>query len=130
VKKDKPAVLAKVDVTVGPDQQPQTVRIPFRPTRVGQFEFVVEAEPQPDELQTENNRQTRSVEVRKEKIHVLLVQAYPSFEFRYLRNLLQRDDTIALHSVLQEADLEHAQQDASALRSFPCGARNCSPTTW
>ena len=117
--KDKPAVLAKVEVTVGPDQQPQTVRIPFRPTQVGQFEFVVEAQPQPGELQTENNRQTRTVEVRKEKIHVLLVQAYPSFEFRYLRNLLQRDETIALHTVLQEADLEHAQQDASALRVFP-----------
>ena len=117
--KDKPAVLAKVEVTVGPDGQPQPVRIPFRPTQVGQFEFVVEAEPQPGELQTENNRQTRTVEVRKEKIRVLLVQAYPSFEFRYLRNMLQRDETIALHTVLQEADLEHAEQDASALRVFP-----------
>ena len=33
--------------------------------------------------------------------------------------MLQRDETIALHTVLQEADLEHAEQDASALRVFP-----------
>ncbi len=33
--------------------------------------------------------------------------------------MLQRDETIALHTVLQDADLEHAEQDASALRAFP-----------
>lgn len=117
--KDKPDVLARVEVTVGPDGQSQPVRVPFRPTQVGQFEFVVEAEPLEGELRTENNRQTRTVQVRKEKIRVLLVQAYPSLEFRYLRNMLQRDETIALHTVLQEADLEHAEQDASSLRAFP-----------
>jgi hypothetical protein len=117
--KDKPAVLAKVEATVGADGESQQIRIPFRPTQVGQFEFVVEVEPQKGELQTENNRQTRAVQVRKEKIRVLLVQGAPSFEFRYLRNMLERDETIALHTVLQEADLEHAEQDASALRAFP-----------
>ena len=113
------AVLAKVDVTVGPDGQPQPVHFSYRPTEVGQFEFVVEVEPQKGALQAENNRQTRTIQVRKEKIRVLLVQGYPSFEFRYLRNMLQRDDTIDLHTVLQDADLEHAEQDASALRGFP-----------
>ena len=39
---------------------------------------------------------------------MLLVQAYPSFEYRYLRNMLARDETIELHTVLQEADVEHA----------------------
>lgn len=117
--KDKPDVLAKVEVTAGPDGQSQTVRVPFRPTQVGQFDFVVEAEPLAGELRTENNQQSRTVQVRKEKIRVLLVQAYPSLEYRYLRNMLGRDETIALHTVLQEADLEHAEQDASALRALP-----------
>ena len=115
----KPAVLAKTEVTVEADGQPQPVRVPFRPTQVGRFEFVIEAQPQEGELKTERNRLVRAVQVRKEKIRVLLVQAYPSFEFRYLRNMLQRDEMIALHTVLQEADLEHAEQDASALRVFP-----------
>ncbi len=117
--KDKPAVLAKTEVTVEADGQPQAVRVPFRPTQVGRFEFVVEAQPLQGELKTERNRQARTVQVRKEKIRVLLVQAYPSFEFRYLRNMLQRDEMITLHTVLQEADSEHAEQDASALRVFP-----------
>lgn len=114
-----PTVLAKVDVTVGADGQSQPIRLSYRPTEVGQFEFVVEAEPQQGELQAENNRQTRTIQVRKEKIRVLLVEGCPSFEFRYLCNMLQRDETTALQTVLQDADLEHAEQDASALRAFP-----------
>ena len=117
--KDKPEPLAKAEVTVGPDDQPQPVRILYRPTETGRFEFVVEVEPQSGELQTENNRQSHAVEVRKEKIRVLLAEAYPNFEYRYLRNMLERDETIELNTVLQEADMEHAEQDKAALRVFP-----------
>ena len=50
---------------------------------------------------------------------VLLVQAYPNFEYRYLKNMLERDSTIILRTVLQEADLEYASEDPSALSVFP-----------
>ncbi len=116
---DEPEVLAKVDVTMADDDATQQVRIPYRPQKVGRFKFTVEAEPQQGELNTDNNRQERTVEVRKETIRVLLVQAYPNFEFRFLRNMLGRDETIELHTVLQDADLEYAEQDAAALRVFP-----------
>jgi hypothetical protein len=117
--KGKSNVLAKTEVTLGPDDQSQTVRLVYRPTQVGEFEYAVEVEPQEGELQTENNRLSRTIQVRKEKLRVLLAQAGPSFEFRYLRNVLERDDTIELHTVLQDADLEHADQDKAALRMFP-----------
>ncbi len=38
----------------------------------------------------QHNRLARQIQVRKEKIRVLLAQSYPSYEFRYLRNLLRR----------------------------------------
>jgi hypothetical protein len=117
--KDKPEVLAEIDVAIADDEQTQQVRLPYRPPTEGRFEFVVEVLPQEGELQLDNNRQQRVVQVRKEQIRVLLVNAYPSFEFRYLRNMLQRDDTIQLHTVLQEADLGYAEQDAGALAGFP-----------
>jgi hypothetical protein len=117
--KDKPAVLAKADATLGPDGQSQQIRIPFRPTAVGQFEYVVEVAPRKGEPPIGGNRLARTVEVRKEKIRVLLADGRPRFEYRYLRNMLERDETISLRTVLQEADLEHAQQDASALGAFP-----------
>ncbi len=121
--KNKPAtpenILAKTEVTAPTDDRPLRVRLQYRPTKVGQFEYVVEAQPLAGESSTENNRQSRVVQVRKEKIRVLLAYAYPSFEFRYLRNMLRRDGTIALDSVLQEADPENAEQDSSLLQAFP-----------
>ncbi len=114
-------VLAKLAVTLGPDGQSQQVRLPYRPTEPGDFRFVLEVEPQEGEIQTENNRQERLVRVRKEKIRVLLVQADPSWEYRFLRNMLARDSTVELKAVLQNADLQHAGQDPAVLRSFPVG---------
>ncbi len=117
--KDKPAVLARMKAVVGPDGKPQRLHLPFRPTQVGEFEYVVEVEPAADEAQKENNRQQRLVSVRKEQIRVLLAQAYPSNEFRYLKHMLERDGTVKLRTVLQEADVEYADLDQSALRVFP-----------
>lgn len=115
----KPGVLARTKVTVGPDDRPQPVRIAYRPKEEGEFRFVMEVTPQEGELQTDNNRLEKTVRVRKEKIRVLLVQAYPSYEFRFLRNMLARDATIELNTVLQDADLEYAEEDSTALRAFP-----------
>ena len=115
----KPEVLAEKQITIGPDGSPRQVRLPYRATEVGRFRYVVEVEPLEDEPLTDNNRDDAPVEVRKEKIRVLLVQAHPSFEYRYLRRVLHRDETIELDWLLQDADPEYAQQDPSALDVFP-----------
>lgn len=117
--RQKPGVLATIDVTVGPDGQPQRVRLPYRPTEVGKSRYVVEVEPLAGERETKNNRQERTVTVSDQKIRVLLVQGEPSYEFRFLTNMLSRDGSIELDYVLQSADPEHAEQSVSALRGFP-----------
>lgn len=116
---DKTEQLARTTVTVPGPGETKTFRIPYRPDEEGEFRFVVEIEPQEGERQTDNNRRERLVRVRKEKIHVLLAYGYPSYEFRYLRNMFKRDETIDLDTVLQEADLEYSEQDATALKAFP-----------
>ncbi len=116
---DKPETLARVDATVGPDGVPQQVRLPYRPMKEGDYRYVVAVEPEEGELQTDDNRLTHTVRVRKEQIRVLLAQGRPDYEYRYLRNMLGRDKTIQLHTVLLEADPDYAAQDASALRVFP-----------
>jgi hypothetical protein len=117
--KDDPTVLAQMKVAINEDGTPERLHLPYRPTKVGEFEYLIEVEHLPDEAQVENNRQSRLVSVRKEQIKVLLVQAYPSYEFRYLKNMLERDSTIQLKTVLQDADLEYAELDQTALRVFP-----------
>ncbi len=117
--RDSPDTLAETTVHVDSDDQTQTARLTHRPTEAGEFHYVVEATPVADELQEQNNRRQATVSVRREQIRVLLAQAYPSFEFRYLKNLLERDPTVALSTVLQEADPEYVAADKTALRVFP-----------
>ncbi len=77
--------LARIKATIDEDGKPQRLHLPYRPTEVGEFDYVVEVEHLTDEAQADNNSQQRLVSVRKEQIKVLLVQGYPSFEFRYLK---------------------------------------------
>jgi len=117
--KSDSTVLARMKTTVGADGTPQKLHLPYRPTKVGEFEYVVSVENLKEEAQAENNSEQRLVSVRKEQIRVLLVQAYPNYEFRYLKNMLERDTTIQLRTVLQDADVEYAEIDPSALSVFP-----------
>ncbi|HWA97442.1 MAG TPA: VWA domain-containing protein [Pirellulales bacterium] len=117
--KDNPAPLAAATAVIGADGKPQKIRIPYRPTTVGPHDFVVEVRPLAEEVNADNNAVERMVTVRKEQIRTLLVQAYPNFEFRYLKHMLQRDNTVMLRSVLQEADLDYSETDQVALRTFP-----------
>ncbi len=112
-------VLAEAELELGPDGQVQTVQIPYRPPAVGEYQFVVEIEPTGGELQTENNVRRQTVSVREQRIRVLLAQAYPHWEFSHLKTLLERDSTIELHTVLQDADLLYSEADRSAISVFP-----------
>lgn len=117
--KGEQAPLAETTLTIGADGEPQRVRLPYRPTEVGDFDYVIEIDPLGEENQRDNNRQQRRVSVRDEQVRVLLVQSYPSYEFRYLKNLLERDKTVRVRTVLQEADPEYVQLDETALAVFP-----------
>lgn len=112
---DDKQVLARLPVTIQADNKAQKVLLPYRPDQQGTFRFVLEVDPLEGELRTDNNRQERTVQVRQEKVRVLLVAADPSYEFRYLSIMLARDRTIELKTVLQNADLQHAEQDQTAL---------------
>ena len=81
--------------------------------------FIMEVDPRPRELQTDNNRIERVITVRKEKLKVLYVDSEPRYEFRYLKNYLDRDESIDLNIVLLSSDPEYSEQDRSALPTFP-----------
>jgi hypothetical protein len=114
---DRRGELASMDATV--EDRPQRLRLAYRPADVGKFQYVLQVKPLEGELETENNRQARTVTVSDQKVRVLLVYGYPSYEYRYLANMLHRDGSIELSTVLQSADPEHAEQSESALRGFP-----------
>lgn len=122
-----PSPLAEEEIQLG-NQPRQTARLTFVPTEAAEsLELIAEVAPAPGELNPRNNLQRQTISVRDETIRVLLVQAYPSYEFRFLKNLLERamapreggKPAVKLTTVLQEADPEFAQLDKTAVRVFP-----------
>jgi hypothetical protein len=108
-----------IPVVAPPDGQPLRVEIGHRPKQTGDIIYTLEVEPRPRELQVDNNRIERTVNVRKEKLKVLLVDSEPRYEFRYLKNYLEREESIDLGVVLLSSDPEYSEQDRSALPTFP-----------
>jgi uncharacterized membrane protein len=113
------AELARKSLDLANDAHSETIRLTHRPTSVGDFEFVVEAEPLADEASRANNSLRRAVSVRRQKVRVLLAQSDPSYEFRFLKHLLERQPTFDLKVVLQDADVEFTRIDKAALDTFP-----------
>ncbi|MDO4551026.1 MAG: hypothetical protein Q4C96_07225 [Planctomycetia bacterium] len=60
-----------------------------------------------------------SVSVTDKKCRVFLAWQNPSWEFRYLRNLLAREKSIQLTTWLASAEPGYIAQDASAINHFP-----------
>ena len=111
--------IESIRVKAPADNQPMRVEIGHRPKQTGEITYVLEVDPKPRELQAENNRLERVVNVRKEKLRVLLVDGDPRYEYRYLKNYLEREETINLDVVLLSSDPEYSEQDRSALPTFP-----------
>ncbi|MFO0909282.1 MAG: VWA domain-containing protein [Isosphaeraceae bacterium] len=111
--------LASTTVKAPPDGQPARIELRHRPKQTGEFLYTLEVEPRPRELQADNNRIERAVNVRKERLRVLLVDGEPRYEYRYLKNYLEREETIELSVVLLSSDPEYSEQDRSALPSLP-----------
>jgi hypothetical protein len=107
---DKGKEVGRLDVTIAADGRPQDVVLSHRPAQTGQFRYTIEAETASGRLPSEPPIHpaplVRAIHVLEEKIHVLLVDGGPRFEYRYLRSLLSRDKTFVLDTLLQSADID------------------------
>lgn len=118
-KEGEDEVLTSQEIKAPPDGQPLKVEISYTSSAAGEFDLILEVVPQSDETNKQNNAEVRHVSVREEKIRILLVDSEPRYEFRYLKQLFERDKSTELSTVLQKADLEYSQEDRTALQHFP-----------
>ncbi len=117
---DQGEIVGQLEVTVVADGRSQEVVLPHRPTQTGQFRYTINVLPPSGELPTRYPPLVRSIRVRDEKIRVLLVEGSPRFEYRFLRNLLSRDKTIELHTLLQDADMDFSNPDKDVSDQEKC----------
>ncbi|MEW4531370.1 VWA domain-containing protein [Maioricimonas sp. JC845] len=112
-------ILAETTVDIDSDDADISALLSYRPQQAGDYEFVVRAVPLPGEHTVENNELVQPVRVREQQVRVLLVERTPRWEFRFLKAALEREPTVRVNTVLQEADLQYVAEDRTALPRFP-----------
>jgi len=91
--------------TITPEGNQVTKLVNFKdkPPEPEVYEYTIRIPELPNEAVLENNAQTFRVSVKKDKLHVLVVEDQPRFEERFLVNYLKRDRRVQLQTVLLEA---------------------------
>ncbi|MEO8271847.1 MAG: hypothetical protein ABI557_19145, partial [Aureliella sp.] len=120
-------VLDETRITIAGEQRQVTARLSFVPDRAGELALRVEAAAIPGEQELDNNFVDETVRVQDKTVRVLLVSDTSNYEYRFLKNFLERatqPDSSAVASfelltVLQDADPLFVEQDKSALRLIP-----------
>ena len=111
----------KIELSAG--ARSQTVGLQFVPSRVGVVVCTVGIPPEPDELRSDNNQKTFEVEVTRARKKVLLVEKFPRWEWRFLKNAIYLDPDFDLTTILFNGVGRPSEGDFY-LTSFPATKRD------
>ncbi|QDU72869.1 vWA domain-containing protein [Mucisphaera calidilacus] len=95
-----------------------TARLAARPEEPGDQTWVVQITTDNDQV-PQNNRREITLRVVDRPVRVLLVDGYPRWEFRFLKNLLLREQSVELSSLLLSADRGFAQEGDRPIQRLP-----------
>ncbi len=91
----------------------------WHPKSVGEFELTVSVPVNPDELVKDNNERTVPISIKEEALKVLLVESFPRWEYRYLRNALERDPGVEVSCLLFHPGLTKTGGGRGYIKEFP-----------
>jgi hypothetical protein len=101
----------------GMGQQQDTIE--WKPEKTGEYSLTLEIPVDDSETLPDNNKLTIPITIRDEELKVLVVESYPRWEYRYLRNALERDPGVQVQCVLFHPDLESVGGGRGYLDQFP-----------
>ncbi|HEY2249914.1 MAG TPA: vWA domain-containing protein, partial [Planctomycetaceae bacterium] len=94
----------------------------WKPKTTGDFTVSLEIPKHADETLVDNNKLSAPISIREEKLRVLVVESYPRWEYRYLRNALSRDPGIDLACLLFHPGLSKVGGgNKDYIKQFPGG---------
>jgi hypothetical protein len=94
----------------------------WKPADIGDFTLTLDVPQHNDETITDNNQLTAPISIREEKLHVLVVESYPRWEYRYLRNALSRDPGVEVACLLFHPGLSKVGGgNKDYIKEFPGG---------
>ncbi len=91
----------------------------WTPPAVGDYTLTMRIPRDTQELIPENNEISVPISVRKEQLKVLVVESYPRWEYRYLRNALERDPGVELTCLLFHPKLPKVGGGRRYIKNFP-----------
>ncbi len=91
----------------------------WKPERPGEMTVTLTVPKTGAERFVENNAMEAPLSIRKEQLRVLIVESTPRWEYRYLRNALERDPGVEVNCVLFHPDLGKPGVGRGYLAGFP-----------
>ena len=111
------------------DELSQPIRIPangrfqgaftWKPKATGEYKLMLTVPLNDAERIDSNNALTVPIAIRKESLKVLLVESFPRWEYRYLRNALMRDPGVDVSCLLFHPQLKSVGGGKGYLDQFP-----------
>ncbi len=122
----------EVSVTLDVEGEPtltKSIRIPamgqaqgnltWTPSATGDYSLTMRVAHDAGELVFENNEATAPISVREEQLRVLVIESYPRWEYRYLRNALERDPGVEVTCLLFHPELPKVGGGRGYVEVFP-----------
>lgn len=91
----------------------------WTPRAVGDYSLTLTLPGTDEEVNSGNNVITAPIAIRKEELKVLVIDSYPRWEYRYLRNALERDPGVEVQCLLFHPDVEALGGGPGYLDEFP-----------
>lgn len=107
------------DVRIAPQGRTNSSLL-WKPAEMGDFTVTLDVPVHSDETIRTNNQLTVPISIREEKLRVLVVESYPRWEYRYLRNALSRDPGVEVSCMLFHPGLKNLGGGSKDyIKSFP-----------
>lgn len=91
----------------------------WTPLSEGDYELTLSLPVVDEETDPENNEITAPISIRKEELKVLVIDSFPRWEYRYLRNALERDPGVEVSCLLFHPDVPESGGGPGYLDVFP-----------
>ena len=91
----------------------------WRPAKTGDVKLTLRVPPVAGERYPDNNEMEAPVAIRKEELKVLIIESFPRWEYRYMRNAMERDPGVKVNTLLFHPGLEKMGGGRGYLDAFP-----------
>ena len=99
----------------------------WKPQETGDYTLALDIGQHTDEMLPDNNSLETPISIRNENLRVLVVESYPRWEYRYLRNALSRDPGVEVSCLLFHPALKGVGGgNADYIKAFPEGLEELS----